>query len=194
MDLCRRREGGEGGPVIAGLVLLLVVGLPTKASSLDQPGQDSLKSHFASIVLARGYRVEQQSPDQKGPSHLGPRIAPVDPGTSVFTPETQKIYIVFEVSPVKFLGYTVSARTFLENESGKTANTHLAQDSLTMFWDDRYGFLELKKPPGGWTTGSYLVKIYVSQGERVYEGSEFIGTLAFQIAGQTPQPAPSARK
>lgn len=195
MDLCHRREGGKGCPVIAGLVLLLMVGLPAKGSSLDQPGQDSLKSKFASMVLAKGFRVEQQTPDRKGPSSLGPRIVPIDPGTSVFTPETPAIYLIFEPAHVMNFVHMVSARFFLENGPGKIAETPLGQDSLRMSWDDRYGLLELRKPSGGWTMGSYVVKIYVcSQGEEVFETAELVGTLTFMIAGPPTQPAPSARK
>ena len=58
------------------------------------------QSLFTWIKMAKGYDVEWDSFGRKGWYTQDPRLKPIEP-TSVFTPETPAIYIVFEVAPLE---------------------------------------------------------------------------------------------
>src|SRR5262245_57547602 len=90
---------------------------PTQSPSFDEQKRGIPQSLFTWIKIAKGYEVEWDSFGRKGWYTQDPRLKPIEP-TSVFTPDTQAIYIVFEVAtledPAQF-----SAQWFLEHAGGK---------------------------------------------------------------------------
>ncbi|MBI3603992.1 MAG: hypothetical protein HY205_06040 [Nitrospirae bacterium] len=214
MTRCTDRAGGVGDRVIAGLVLLSVCAVPiffeasarellapkeqavteidpTTTPSLDKQKANRPQSLFTWIEMAKGYEVEWDSFGRSGWYTQDPRIKPIEPGTSVFTPDTAAVYIVFEVPPLEDPA-TFSARWYREDEQGKIADTPVGQDSLFVPWHEKQGFLELRKPPAGWATGKYVVKIYISpEGQQAFHAVNQVGTMSFKIV-ERPAPADAA--
>ncbi|WP_447980292.1 hypothetical protein [Candidatus Nitrospira bockiana] len=158
----------------------------TRAPSFDEQRRGVPQSIFISIQMARGYEVEWDSFGRQGWYTQDPRIKPVDPGTSVFTPDTPAIYVVFEVAPLEDPAQ-FSAQWFLEDASGKTSDKPVGRDVLEVPGHSRWGFLELKSPPGGWPKGQYLVKLYVTpQGQQPFHAVNQVGTMRFKIVDQPP--------
>jgi hypothetical protein len=161
-----------------------------KSPSLDQQKRNVPQSIFTWIVMAKGYEVEWDSFGRKGWYTQDPRLKPVEPGTSVFPPDTPAVYIVFEVPPLEDPA-TFGAQWFLEDDKGKASSQPVGKDSLFVPWHEKQGFLELKKPAEGWKQGSYLVKIFVSpEGQQAFHAVNEVGTMRFQISDQ-PSPLPS---
>lgn len=167
---------------------------PTILPSLDQQKRGRPQTLFTWIEMAKGYEVEWDSFGRSGWYTQDPRIKPVEPGTSNFTPDTAAVYIVFEVPPLEDPA-TFSARWYLEDESGKISDQPVGQDSLFVPWHEKQGFLELKKPSGGWTKGSYLVKIYISpEGQQSFHAVNQVGTMRFKIVDQVAPAGTAAHK
>ena len=199
--------------VIPGMVLPLLVGLAvlpvetqarelmtpkeqtqTEFESIKTPSFDDQKggvpqSIFVWIKMAKGYEVEWDSFGRKGWYTQDPRLKPVAPGTTVFTPDTQAVYIVFEVAPLEDPAQ-FSAQWFLEDDAGNISDTPVGRDTLAVPGHERYGFLELEKPSDGWKKGKYLVKIFITpQGQQPFHAANQVGTMRFKIADQ-PAPVP----
>ena len=217
MTGCTVRESWDGGPVRAGLFVLLVVGglslgwdaqardlltpkeqsvtefEKTQAPSLDEQKRGVPQAMFVWIKMARGYEVEWDTFGRKGWYTQDPRIRPIDPGTTVFTPDTEVFYVVFEVAPLEDPAQ-FSAQWFLEDETGKVSETPVGRDTLEVPGHERYGFLELKKPAAGWSLGNYLVKVFITPlGQQPFHAVNQVGTMRFKIASQVPATAPAAQ-
>jgi hypothetical protein len=216
MNRGTQSASGVGADVIAGLVVLLM-GVapsvpgeaqarellapkeqaitevdPTKTPSLDQQKQGVPQSIFVWIKMARGYEVEWDTFGRKGWYTQDPRLKPIDPGTTVFAPDTPAVYIVFEVAPLEDPAQ-FSAQWYLEDEKGNVNAKPVGQDTLAVPGHERYGFLELTKTPEGWTKGNYMVKIYVTpQGQQAFHAANEVGTMRFKIADQISPTGASA--
>ena len=165
---------------------------PTKTPSLDQQKQGVPQSIFVWIKMARGYEVEWDTFGRKGWYTQDPRLKPVDPGTTVFAPDTPAVYIVFEVAPLEDPAQ-FSAQWYLEDANGSISDKPVGQDTLAVPGHERYGFLELTRTPEGWSKGSYLVKIYVTpQGQQAFHAANEVGTMRFKIADQMSPTGASA--
>ena len=153
----------------------------TRGPSFDQQKRGVPQSIFVSIQMARGYEVEWDSFGRQGWYTQDPRIKPVDPGTTVFTPETPAVYVVFEVAPLEDPAQ-FGALWFLEDEQGRTSDTPVGRDVLEVPGHSRYGFLELKRPAQGWQKGSYLVKLFITPlGQQPFHAVNQVGTMEFKI-------------
>lgn len=208
----------RGGSVVAGgaiMLLLALVGLLWEASakelmapkeqsvtefdksqlpSFDQQARGVPQSIFVWIKMAKGYEVEWDTHGRKGWYSQDPRLRPIEPGTTVFPPDTPAVYIVFEVAPQED-PLQFSAQWFLEDEHGNISDTPVGRDSLAAPGHERYGFLELLKPSDGWTKGNYLVKIYITpQGQQPFHAANQVGTMRFKIAdSQASASSPAAK-
>ena len=153
----------------------------TRGPSFDQQKRGVPQSIFVSIQMARGYDVEWDSFGRQGWYTQDPRIKPIDPGTTVFAPETPAVYVVFEVAPLEDPAQ-FGAQWFLEDDQGRTSDTPVGRDVLEVPGHSRYGFLELKKPPQGWEKGSYLVKLFITPlGQQPFHAVNQVGTMEFKI-------------
>jgi hypothetical protein len=112
---------------------------PTQSPSFDEQRKGIPQSLFTWIKMAKGYDVEWDSFGRKGWYTQDPRLKPIEP-TSVFTPETPAIYIVFEVAPLEDPAQ-FSAQWFLETDGGKIPDAPVGKDSLEVPGHERYGFL-----------------------------------------------------
>lgn len=188
--------------VVAGVWIFSAVGLPVEARDLVAPkeqGQTEVdstqspsfddqrkgvpQSIFVWIKMARSYEVEWDSFGRKGWYTQDPRLKPIDP-TSVFAPDTQAVYIVFEVAPLEDPAQ-FSAQWFLEGEGGAISETPVGRDTLEVPGHERYGFLELKKPEGEWPKGTYLVKLFITPlGQQPFHAVNQVGTMRFTITDQ----------
>jgi hypothetical protein len=154
---------------------------PTETPSLDNQARGVPQSIFVWIKMAKGYEVEWDTFGRKGWYTQDPRLKPVDPGTTTFSSDTEAIYIVFEVAPQED-PLQFGAQWYLQDEAGKAAENPVGRDALAAPGHERYGFLELKKPAGGWQKGTYLVKVYVTpQGQQPYHAANQVGTMRFRI-------------
>ncbi|MGC3973487.1 MAG: hypothetical protein QM771_03780 [Nitrospira sp.] len=167
---------------------------PTETPSLDVQQKGVPQSLFTWIKMARGYEVEWDTFGRKGWFTQDPRLKPIAPGTTVFTPDTPAVFIVFEVAPLEDPAQ-FAAQVFAIGPDGKTGDAVIVQDSLEVPGHERYGFLELKKPSPQWPQGRYLVKIYItSLGQQPFHAVNQVGTMRFAVADQPSgdiSPAPS---
>jgi hypothetical protein len=153
----------------------------TRGPSFDQQKRGVPQSIFVSIQMARGYDVEWDTFGRQGWYTQDPRIKPIDPGTTVFTPEAPAVYVVFEVAPLEDPAQ-FGAQWFLEDDQGRTSDTPVGRDVLEVPGHSRYGFLELKKPSEGWQKGSYLVKLFITPlGQQPFHAVNQVGTMEFKI-------------
>jgi hypothetical protein len=156
---------------------------PSKLPSFDQQQKGTPQSLFTWIVMAKGYEVEWDTFGRQGWYTQDPRLKPIEPGTTVFSPETPAVYIVFEVAPLEDPAQ-FSALWFLEDEHGKISETPAGRDTLAVPGHERYGFLELRKPRDGWPKGTYLVKLYITpEGQQIHAANQ-VGTMRFKITDQ----------
>jgi hypothetical protein len=157
---------------------------PTETPSLDVQQKGIPQSLFTWIKMARGYEVEWDTFGRKGWFTQDPRLKPIAPGTTVFTPDTPAVYIVFEVAPLEDPAQ-FAAQVFAVGSDGKTSDTVIVQDSLEVPGHERYGFLELKKPSSQWPQGKYVVKIYItSLGQQPFHAVNQVGTMRFVVTDQ----------
>jgi len=165
---------------------------PSKLPSFDEQKRGIPQSIFVSIQMARGFQEEWDSFGRKGWYTQDPRLKPIDPGTTVFTPDTAAIYIVFEVAPLEDPAQ-FSAQWFLLDKDGKLSTEPAGRDTLEVPGHERYGFLELKKPANGnWAKGNYLAKIFITPlGQQSFHSANQVGTMQFTI---TDQPAAASTK
>ncbi|HZS12327.1 MAG TPA: hypothetical protein VFA38_08755 [Nitrospirales bacterium] len=155
-----------------------------QAPSLDDQRRGRPQSIFVSIQMAKGYEVEWDSFGREGWYTQDPRLKPIAPGTHEFGPDTPAVYIDFEVAPLEDPAQ-FSAQWYPLDAEGKPAETPLGRDRLEVPGHERYGFLELKQPPGGWKPGDYLVKIYITPlGQQAFHGVNQVGTMRFKITDQ----------
>ncbi|HJR77928.1 MAG TPA: hypothetical protein VJ805_13180 [Nitrospiraceae bacterium] len=155
---------------------------PTVAPSLDEQRKGVPQSIFVWIKMAKGYEVEWDSFGRKGWYTQDPRLKPIDPGTTQFTPDTPAIYIVFEVAPLEDPAQ-FSAQWFLLGENGAGTESPVGRDTLEVPGHERYGFLELKKPAERWSPGTYLVKIFITPlGQQSFHAVNQVGTMRFTIS------------
>jgi hypothetical protein len=152
-----------------------------KGPSFDHQKRGIPQSIFVSIEMARGYEVEWDSFGRQGWYTQDPRIKPVGAGTTVFTPETPAVYVVFEVAPLEDPAQ-FGAQWFLEDDQGRTSDTPVGRDVLEVPGHSRWGFLEFKSPPQGWKKGSYLVKLFIAPlGQQPFHAVNQVGTMGFKI-------------
>lgn len=161
---------------------------PSKLPSFDKQKQGVPQSLFVSIHMARGFQEEWDSFGRKGWYTQDPRLKPIDPGTTVFTPDAPAVYIVFEVAPLEDPAQ-FSAQWFLLGKDDKPSAEPLGRDTLEVPGHERYGYLELKKPANGnWTKGNYLVKLFITPlGQQPFHAVNQVGTMQFTIADQPGQ-------
>ncbi len=162
---------------------------PTETPSLDTQQRGVPQSLFTWIKMARGYEVEWDTFGRKGWYTQDPRLKPIDPGTTRFTPDTPAVYIVFEVAPLEDPAQ-FAAQVYPVSTEGTTADTVIVSDRLEVPGHERYGFLELRKPSAGWPSGKYVVKIYItSLGQQPFHAVNQVGMMHFTV---TDAPAPDA--
>lgn len=154
----------------------------TKGPSFDEQRRGVPQSIFISIHMARGYEVEWDSFGRQGWYTQDPRIKPIDPGTTVFTPDTPAIYVVFEVAPLEDPAQ-FGAQWFLEDDQGHiTSDAPVGRDVLEVPGHSRWGFLELKSPLNGWPKGNYQVKLFVTPlGQQPFHAANHVGMMRFKI-------------
>jgi hypothetical protein len=157
----------------------------TKGQSFDDQRRGVPQSIFVSIQMAKGYEVEWDSFGRQGWYTQDPRIKPIDPGTTVFTPNTPAIYVVFEVAPLEDPAQ-FGAQWFLEDEQGRiVSDTPVGRDVLEVPGHSRWGFLELKSPPNGWPKGNYQVKLFITPlGQQPFHAANHVGMMRFKIVDQ----------
>jgi hypothetical protein len=158
---------------------------PTQSPSFDEQKKGIPQSLFTWIKMAKGYDVEWDSFGRKGWYTQDPRLKPIEP-TSVFTPETPAIYIVFEVAPLEDPAQ-FSAQWFLEGAEGKPSDAPMGKDSLEVPGHERYGFLELKRKEDKWPVGKYQVKLFITPlGQQPFHAANQVGTMRFSIVDALP--------
>ena len=158
---------------------------PTQSPSFDEQKKGIPQSLFTWIKMAKGYDVEWDSFGRKGWYTQDPRLKPIEP-TSVFTPETPAIYIVFEVAPLEDPAQ-FSAQLFLQGAEGKPSDAPMGKDSLEVPGHERYGFLELKRKDDKWPVGKYQVKLFITPlGQQPFHAANQVGTMRFSIVDALP--------
>ena len=154
--------------------------------SFDEQKKGVPQSIFVSIHMAKGYEVEWDTFGRKGWYTQDPRIKPIEPGTTQFSPDTPAVYVVFEVAPLEDPAQ-FSAQWFLQDAQGNMPDKPAGKDVLEVPGHERYGFLELKKPADGdWPRGTYQVKLFITPlGQQPFHAANQVGTMEFTIADRS---------
>ncbi len=185
------QTGAEGRDLMVPKEQITTEFEPTETPSLDVQQKGVPQSLFTWIKMARGYEVEWDTFGRKGWFTQDPRLKPIAPGTTIFTPDTPAVYIVFEVAPLEDPAQ-FAAQVFAIGADGKTSDAVIVQDSLEVPGHERYGFLELKKPSSQWPQGKYVVKIYItSLGQQPFHAVNQVGTMRFAVTDQLSGDVPS---
>lgn len=153
-----------------------------KIPALDQSNWKSPQSVFSWIAMARDYETPWDSASQRQGWYTttDAGIKPVDPGVSTFSPDTDRLYIVFEVPPLATpLQWT--AAWYHVDENGTVSKKPTGTDAQEMGWNEKYGYFRIWQPDGGWKKGKYLVKMfYGSPGQQIHAANA-VGTMEFTI-------------
>lgn len=163
----------------------------TQSPSFDEQKKGVPQSLFTWIKMAKGYEVEWDTFGRKGWYTQDPRLKPVEP-TSVFTPDTPAIYIVFEVAPLEDPAQ-FGVQWFLEDANGKLSPAPVGKDVLEVPGHERYGYLELKRPgEKKWAVGNYVAKLFITPlGQQPFHAVNQVGTMRFTIAESAPAVQPN---
>jgi hypothetical protein len=169
----------------------------TEIDSMQAPSFDDQKrgvpqSIFVWIKMAKGYDVEWDTFGRKGWYTQDPRLKPIEP-TTVFTPDTPAVYIVFEVAPLEDPAQ-FSVQWFMEGEEGKLSAAAIGKDTLEVPGHERYGFLELKRSGDKWPIGKYLAKLFITPlGQQPFHAVNQVGTMRFTIADMPAAANPAGK-
>lgn len=148
--------------------------------ALDQQNWKGPQGMFSWIAMACHWRVPDEKYGRPG-WFSNARILPVNPGISDFPPSQQAVYIVFEI-PALDAPMQMNADWFMLGKDGKPTGQALGNDAQLMDMNEGYGYLEVRQPKGGWQSGAYLVKIYISSpGQQIHALSQ-VGTMRFVIS------------
>jgi len=162
----------------------------TKSPSFDVQKKGIPQSLFTWIKMAKGYDVEWDTFGRKGWYTQDPRLTPIAP-TSVFTPDTSAVYIVFEVAPLEDPAQ-FSAQWVLERPDGTVPDVPMGKDVLQVPGHERYGFLELKRDGEKWPVGKYQVKIFITPlGQQPFHAANQVGMMRFSVAESIPADQPT---
>lgn len=157
---------------------------------LNQKNWTSPQSVFSWIAMARGYETPWDSLGREGWMTQDASIQPIDPGTTVFPPSTPAVYIVFEIPPLDAPGQWGAAWYRLRHSGGGTPSQALVgTDHQEMDWNEKFGYLELRQPPGGWEKGRYLVKLYFGSPGQQLHATNLVGTMEFVISDTPDTPS-----
>jgi len=157
----------------------------TKSPSFDVQKKGIPQSLFTWIKMAKGYDVEWDTFGRKGWYTQDPRLKPIAP-TSVFSPDTPAVYIVFEVAPLEDPAQ-FSAQWVLERPDGTVPDVPMGKDILEVPGHERYGFLELKREGDKWPVGIYQVKIFIAPlGQQPFHAANQVGMMRFSVVDSSP--------
>ena len=163
----------------------------TQSPSFDYQEKGIPLSLFTWIRMAKGFDVEWDTFGRKGWYTQDPRLKPIEP-SSVFTPETPAIYIVFEVAPLEDPAQ-FAVQWYLEQPSQPNEKP-LGKDVLEVPAHERYGYLELKRSGERWREGKYLAKIYIAPlGQQPFHAANQVGVMRFTIVDRVPATSPEQK-
>lgn len=150
--------------------------------AIDQSNWKSPQSVFSWIAMARDYETPWDSATGREgwfTTHDA-GIKPIDPGVSKFSPDTEYVYIVFEVPPLATpLQWT--AAWYHVDKDGIVSKKPAGTDAQEMGWNEKYGYFRIWQPDDGWKKGTYLVKMfYGSPGQQIHAANA-VGTMQFTI-------------
>jgi len=150
--------------------------------ALDQMHWDRPQSVFTWIAMAHGYQTPWDTVGRPGWMNSDAYLKPVDPGVSVFPPDTPEIFIVFEAQPLDAPGQFAAAWFPLKN--GKPVSDEpLGKDYIELEMNQKSGYFILSPIGEKWKKGDYLVKIYYgAPGQHYLHAINMLGTMKFTIS------------
>ena len=152
----------------------------TQSPSFDDQEKGIPQSLFTWIKMAKGFDVEWDTFGRKGWYTQDPRLQPIAP-SSVFTPETPAIYIVFEVAPLED-PTQFAVQWYQEEPNSPMRQKLLGKDVLEVPGHERYGYLEMTRSGDRWVVGSYVAKIYIAPiGQQPFHAVNQVGMMRFRI-------------
>jgi len=151
---------------------------------LDQEHWDRPQSVFSWIAMAHGYQTPWDTVGRPGWMNSDAYLKPVDPGVSVFPPDTPEIFIVFEAQPLDAPGQFAAAWFLLKN--GKPVSDEpLGRDYIELEMNQKSGYFILSPTTERWEKGDYLVKIYFgAPGQHYLHAINMLGTMKFTISDE----------
>jgi tetratricopeptide (TPR) repeat protein len=133
------------------------VPLPTQVTPLEV---GVAQGWFRQMVPARGVVQDDL------PTGLQEFI-PINP-TDTFLPNDPEIIIVFTLTSIPYDEITLTSRWRAERAGTLPPNTMIGTDVALLTFNDKSGYVRLKRPQGGWPIGAYRVDFYVGDQVNAY--------------------------
>lgn len=134
----------------------LIAPVPDSAY-LASIGSGDAQGWFRQMVPARGVAQDDL------PTGLQ-EFMPIEP-TDTFLPNDPEIIIVFTLTSVSPSEITLTTRWMAERVGMVPSDTLIGTDRALLTFNEKSGYVRLKRPKDGWPTGTYRVDFYV--GDRV---------------------------
>jgi hypothetical protein len=152
----------------------------THSLAFDQVNWKRPQGVFTWIAMARGYKTPWDSVGRPGWMTDDAYVEPIDPGVSVFSPNTPEIYIVFEGQPLDAPGQFAAA--WYEMNGGKRLSEEpVGTDIIELEMNQKYGYFILSPSEERWGTGEYLVELYYGSPGQQIHAINVVGTMVFTI-------------
>lgn len=92
---------------------------------------------------------------------------PINP-TDTFLPNDPEIIVVFTLTSIPYDEITLTSRWVAERAGTVPANTLIGTDSALLTFNDKSGYVRLKRPQDGWPVGVYRVDFFVGDQVNAY--------------------------
>jgi hypothetical protein len=92
---------------------------------------------------------------------------PITP-TDTFRADDPEVIIVFTLTSVPPAEITLTTQWMAERAETVALNTLIGTDKVLLTFNDKSGYVRLKRPKGGWPTGTYRVDFYVGDQVSAY--------------------------
>lgn len=144
-------------------------------------GAETVKGAFRQAITAR----EVVQDDLQTGWH---DFMPIDP-TDTFTPRDAAIHVVFTLTNNQEAETPLISRWVAERVAGLAPETLLGTDKVLVGLNERTGYFRLRRPAGGWPSGTYRVDLYLGDQASAYT---HMAEVRFRIVAdsgiQSPRP------
>jgi tetratricopeptide (TPR) repeat protein len=157
---------------------------PIPAMSQFTPvGTETVRGPFRQLITARDVIQD----DLQTGLH---EFIPIDP-TDTFSQQEDRVYLVFTLTTTQEDEVKLASNLVAVRAAGLPPNTLIATDRVQLGLNERSGYFILRRPEGGWKSGTYRVDLYMGDQISAYT---HMADLWFRILAGTDQRASNLKK
>lgn len=146
-------------------------------------GRETVRGPFRQLMTARDVIQD----DLQTGLH---EFIPIDP-TDTFSQQEDDIYLVFTLTSTQEDEVRLSSRLIAERSKELPPNTLIGSDKVQLGLNERSGYFRLRRPEGGWKSGTYRVDLYLGAQVSAYT---HMADLWFRVLAGSDQQAPNLKK